>query len=428
MRKISLVKYTHLILVALLSASIPLDAETSETTQADQDLNRQSINTYLDRLDLLEEQYGAYEPELAQELASLANLYQANGQHREAVAAFKRQYQIARTNDGLYSMKQADTLKKMIVSLIALREWEEVENRHYFLQQLTAYNYPENDVRKLVVLNDMANWHLYAYSQNLDQKQMLHLLTARNAMAQAGQIMATNKQVDLEQVDSLYGNLLYTDYQIAMVEQQSAVQAQSRAAFEQRVRADFYNNTRATGIDSPNRMRAPQNSFVAGVRHLEDLRNVYANNPAAPAGATASVDAQIGDWYSLWQKINTANSYYVRAWQALSATSATANTLNETFGEPVRLLHFVDDYEAGNALAPGKKEGYVLFDLTVNEYGRVKDLTILENEPASRTREISRAGQSMTRARYRPRYENGMPVATTNVQVRYVFEYQPDAQ
>jgi len=91
----------------VLICTVQLAAETAEPSAVDKELTQRSIDSYLQRLDALEEQYGAYEPELGQELSGLAILYQANGQHKEAVAAFKREYQIARTNDGLYSLTQA---------------------------------------------------------------------------------------------------------------------------------------------------------------------------------------------------------------------------------------------------------------------------------------------------------------------------------
>lgn len=410
--------------ILLLSYALQLSAETEQLSEADQKLTTRSISAYLERLDELEEQYGAYEPELGEELASLGNLYQANGQHQEAVAAFKRQYQIARTNDGLYSLSQADTLKKMIISLVALREWEEVEKRHFFLQQLMTRNYAQNDLRKIDSLQDMANWHLYAFTSNLDEKRMLHLLTARNALAQTASILSANSTSGIKKLDEIYNNLLYTDYQIALLEQESAVQAQSRAAFEQRVRNDFYTINRNNEVAQ--NLRTSQNSFLYGVRHLEDLRNAYANNPKAEPGATAKVDAQIGDWYSLWQKHNNAQRHYQKAWSELANNPAASAALQETFGEPIRLLNFVDQYESSVSMAPGMKQGYVLFNLDINASGRVKNLSIVENEPADRTREINRASQRMSRSRYRPRYENGVPVDTQNVQVRYVFEYVPD--
>ena len=407
----------------LLAWAVQLAAETAEPTAVDKELTLRSIEAYLQRLDILEEQYGAYEPELGQELAGLGSLYQANGQHKEAVDVFKRQYQIARTNDGLYSLTQADTLKKMIISLVALREWEEVDKRHFFLEQLISRNYAQNDLRKVSTLTDLANWHMYAFHAKLDDKSMAHLLTARNALVQTGAILGANASTAPEQLDDVYNTLLYTDYQVALLEQQSVEQAQSRAAFESRARTDFYNNARPN--PAAQSLRVTQNSFVAGVLHLQALRNAYANNPSAPPGSTAKIDAQIGDWYALWQKHNNAQRFYQRAWNELASNPAAAPLLEETFGKPVRLLNFVDRYEAESKGAPGTEQGFVLFNMDITSTGRVKNLTILENEPANRTREIRRASRNMSRARYRPRYENGVPVASENVELRYVFEYVP---
>lgn len=406
----------------------PLGSDDSAQNNAEQRRAlRRDIDQYLDRLDLLEQQYGAYEKPLAQELNNLGLLYQQLGQHREAVDVFKRQFQIERSNEGLYSLQQAPVLENMITSLKALREWEEVDDRYFLLQQLYNYNLSADDPKRVSALSEMADWHLEAFANGNDGRALLHLLTARNALTRVGDAVFAGKGVTDTDINSLTNKLLYSNYQLAIREQESAEQAQQRAMFERRIRNEYdsINQRNAMRHAQNQSFRSMQNSFLHGLRYLEGLQAAYRNDPASPPGLADSVDAQIGDWHALWQKHNMAKQYYQRAWQALAANPGAQDTLIEVFGEPVRLLNFIDQLQDEKPKNPGEVSGYVLFNATVTSSGKIRELTLTESDPAGWQEKINSAYQQVRRTRYRPRYEAGAPVETTGVPIRYRFDYTP---
>ncbi len=430
----------------LFSISVAAEnAEPTQLTRADKSSAERSINEYLARLNVLEGQYGAYEQELSQELSGLGSLYQSVGKHADAVDVFKRQYQIERTNAGLYSIAQVDILKRMIVSLVALREWEEVEDRHHFIQQLMAYNFAANDIRKVTSLKDRAEWHLYAADNEIgDNTPLHHLLTARNALNEATRLTSAAGGPVTADTEAMYQTLLYVDYQVAIAERTAATKAQSNALISQRRQTDSYfyrNNADPYGVTSrrqygssvPNAgtiSRGPSitaNNFRNGVFHLQGLRNNFANDPTAKPGSVARIDAQIGDWCSLWQKHATARSYYQRAWQTLSAPGSDETVRNEIFGNPVSLLDFADQHQAKlaakNGIPAGKKLGYVLYDLTVSANGKVQAVQTIEAAPNTLTNHIARTGRIISRSQFRPRYIDGVPVATENFRTKATYLY-----
>jgi len=334
----------------------------------------------------------------------------------------------------------------MIVSLVALREWEEVEDRHYFIQQLMAYNFAPNDVRKVASLKDRAQWHLYAAANNVgDTPTLHHLLTARSALNEATRLASVAGGSVTPETEEMYQTLLYVDYQVAIAERLVATQAQANALINQRRQTDayFYRNksdpysatTRSQFGTSPTARSfsgAPSisvNNFRNGVFHLEGLRNTYANDPTAKPGSVARIDAQIGDWCALWQKHATARGYYQRAWQALSAPGTDPTVRDEIFGQPVRLLDFADQHEAKakTSLAAetqnGVKQGYVLYELTVGANGKVQAAQTIEAVPNTLSKKITSANRIISRTQFRPRYVDGVPVATENFRTRAVFSY-----
>ena len=409
--------------------------DPAQLTEADEAAVKASINEYLDRLDHLESQYGAYETELQQELGSLGILYQSVGMHDEAVDAFKRQYQIERTNVGLYSAEQINILRNMIVSLVATREWEEVEDRHFFIQQLMAYNYPANDPRKVALLTERADWHMYAGANNIDDKSPLHhFLTARNSLSEATRLTYIPGSPMTDEIEDMYQQLLYLDYQVAIAERAAASQGQSSPRLSSRTRTDayFYSRSRSRSNDAfgpTNRTQvssAPTlglNSFRNGFSRLERLRDSYAADPSGKTSDVGRIEAQMADWCSIWLKQSSAQSYYQRAWQTLSQPGVSPEARAEVFDQPVRLTDFLDEHDAKPATSKSVKQGYVIYDLYIDATGRVRSLEVVEALPNTLTKHISRTNRSVSKTRYRPRYVDGAPVATEKYRTKALFTY-----
>jgi len=64
---------------------------------------------------------------------------------------------------------------------------------------------------------------------------------------------------------------------------------------------------------------------------------------------------------------------------------------------------------------------YVLASFDVSPSGKARNIEIIESSPEDNVLYKRRAKRSIANTKFRPRYEDGKPVLTTGVSLRYVF-------
>ncbi|MDH5254610.1 MAG: TonB family protein, partial [Gammaproteobacteria bacterium] len=121
---------------------------------------------------------------------------------------------------------------------------------------------------------------------------------------------------------------------------------------------------------------------------------------------------------------------YREAWQALSADPGLEARRDEFFARPARIMGPVPPaifpVPSRNAPPPDAKDlepAFVVVRFNVDELGRVTDATVIESDPANLLEE--RVQETAERTLFRPRFEDGAPVATTGLVLRHEFRYAP---
>ncbi|MDH3946758.1 MAG: energy transducer TonB, partial [Chromatiales bacterium] len=74
-------------------------------------------------------------------------------------------------------------------------------------------------------------------------------------------------------------------------------------------------------------------------------------------------------------------------------------------------------------LKPEEQLGFVLVEYTVTPDGQAQDVQIIETSPPGWVGQERAVLRSMRTARFRPRMEEGEPVATSGIQVKHEFRY-----
>jgi TonB family protein len=149
---------------------------------------------------------------------------------------------------------------------------------------------------------------------------------------------------------------------------------------------------------------------------------IAGGRPDASAVQLAGLRAQLGDWYQSRQQFDKALPIYQQAWSTAVGQTQDGKPLTEKlFGRPV-LLHYVppdawDRYFGRPAGEATVRNAAV--EVTVTPQGRVTEPKVVEDGGDPKLgAQTSRAAQS---ARYRPRFENGQPVATPGVRIDQPF-------
>ncbi|MBN8432432.1 hypothetical protein JF535_16440 [Microbulbifer salipaludis] len=365
---------------------------------------------YRRRIEDMEAEHGAYGAGIDEQLMGLASALQRSGNHEEAVAEFRRAMLINRVNEGLYSLNQVPMIERMIESHIALNQWEEANDNHEYLFWLHAKNYGEKDPRMLPIINQLSNWHLQAYIDEKGATLFEHLINATNLYALAVDIISQNYGAnDLRMVEALRG-LKATNYYLATYtgEPQEAIVINAGFAGsgngtpERRAQLDHYR----------------MNSFSSGKTAITKIMDVYQKNPSSPPAASAKAKVELGDWYMIFNKWHSARETYGQAYQALWDNGATNEEIDEIFGRPAALptLPLLD--EDREALA----NSYVTVSYDVTAFGKARNIQILSARPEDKVSIRSRVRNVLKRAKFRPRFENGEPVATTGIVQRFVFD------
>jgi tetratricopeptide (TPR) repeat protein len=398
-----------------------------------------SIREYEEQVHRLESQYDAYHAGLSEAKTGLALAYQQEGNHEEAISSLETALQISRVNYGLYHVNKIPLIEHLIVSYTATGNWQAVEDRYYTLMQLYSRNFDHNDVELLPGLAMLIKWHMFAFSEKVTEQPLNNLLTAREFMLKAINIIRYNYGVDdLRQLEPFSG-LVLIDFYLA-VEQ-----------------SEFRNEVRNPTFDSFQQQTNP--SFVEsgsihlsmltqGRRHIEAMIQITRNNPETPPRVALDILVMLADWNLIFKQKLAADEVYRQVWEQAMTLEDHEQYIDEIFIEPVRVPDFFiynttlsgaspsennDDDTAqgsgGNA-AQGSGgnadgQGAIVFEFDISTSGRAVDPELVESDPRASKNVINRARRQLKSSRFRPRYDNGVAVENQNVRIRYLFEPEP---
>ena len=148
----------------------------------------------------------------------------------------------------------------------------------------------------------------------------------------------------------------------------------------------------------------------------------------ASASSQALAVIHMGDWNMLFNRKTSALRHYAEAYTIMETNGESLATINELFDKPKRLPVMQVPMQYGNTLKKADQEtdkesdpSYVLTSFDVNKYGRARNIKIIESSPDSSS--LRRKAKKIVRStRFRPRLENGEPVSTKDVNLRYIFQ------
>lgn len=414
--------------------SIPDSQQVAVLTNPDQTVNptgsrlrpsidtRRTLNNYLDEIERVETEFGAYGSGLAEQLSGLGEAYQTIGRHDDAIEVFKRAAHINRINEGLYNLNQVPIMEHMIDSLVARGQWQEANERRQYLYWLYKRNYGQWDPRMLPIMDSLSNWYLNVYAMNRNNGSASMLMDAYELFNDSVKIINdTYGEHDLRKANALRGltisNWYFNTFQYV------------------EPRDDFANNVSYSQKEAIDRgQRLPtyiSNSYVRGKAAITELVDLYASSPDAPPGSHASAMVELGDWYMLFNKWRSAIDTYQDAQNILldSDSDEVRRQIDKLFNRPVALPDLPLLETTNNAGSESEVVGdveeiaqdYVLVSFDVTRFGSARNIDILESVPENSIRNRTRVKNALKYAKFRPRFVDGQPVLTEHVTQRYVF-------
>jgi tetratricopeptide (TPR) repeat protein len=336
---------------------------------------------------------------LARAHAGLASAYHGGKRHDLAVTSFEQAIALTRRHEGLLTDRQVPLVQKYIDSLTQLERYDEALQAQKYVLRIATRKHGPDSVEIAPTLEEIGRW--YASVGAFEQ--------SRRILKQAIEII---EAAEGPQSQRLAGPLL------------GLAACNRRQLLNPSLQQGAGSPDQASRFSDPTAPVVPA-GYSPGMLASEAERSLLR---AAEITAAAKVPApmqvlnvhtQLGDWYQLRQQPERALPHYRQAWQAATRIPGELEGQPYTeaiFGKPA-LLHVVRP-EHWNRYAyrtPDKVDlRTVVVETTIDVDGRAAIAKVIDD--SGDPRRADRTVRALTEtARYRPRFENGEPVATTGV-------------
>jgi tetratricopeptide (TPR) repeat protein len=354
--------------------------------------------TYSRAIEVVETSGRSLHARLARAYAGRAAAYHETNRHDLAVQNFQQAVALTRRHEGLLTEAQVPLLEKYIDSLTQLGRYPEALQGYKYVMRIATRKHGDNSPALAPTLERIGRWYTQVglYEQ------------ARRTLHRAIQLVEIGEG---PQSPKLIGPL-------------TALAACNRRQLIDPKQALFStpDAERATLYHEPG--LGPTSTVSSTALTSEGERALLRAADIAEARADTSpvqvvdVRTQVGDWYQSRGLAQRALPNYQKAWLAASRIKQPLEgrpIVEALFGQPV-LLQIVrpDGWDKFASRDPEEVETRsVVVELTVNEEGLAKQLKIIDD--SGDERRAQKTTEALQTARYRPRMENGQPVATTGI-------------
>jgi tetratricopeptide (TPR) repeat protein len=341
-----------------------------------------AADNYREALKLLDLDGNATNDKLVRPLQGLGVALQAAGREADAIAPLKRALEITRNREGLFAVSQLPLLKSLVRCYTVANRVEDAGREQQYAYTVAESAYGKSDVRLLPELDGYARWN----------ESVGRYSAARQLHARAVQI--ANSKDALLAIDGLRG--IARTYRLAFV------MGENEGTIVDSLPRSFADNTLPAPVVGPS---------SEGERALREALRLLIGGKPLDSVQLGAVQTDLGDWYLTAGADSRAFQVYRDAWNSLAPVGGEVplrTPIALTYKPPImavsRSTEDPDVYE----------EQDIELRLSINKAGAVRDAVVVN--PAPQREAAERAVISaLKRAQFRPGFENGEPVVTTDV-------------
>ena len=399
----------RLFALALAFTAGPVATQDAIDTAAVADNN--DVAYYRQAIEEMESSQGAYAEGLQEQLLSLGMSLQQQGRHDEAIRVLKRGVHLARINKGLYSVDQIPLLQTEIASHMASGQFLEADERQMYLYRVQQRTLDRGEVRAQALMQQ-ARWQRRAYEMGVGEQGFARLLTMWDLYR-----LALNDVVD-QQGDTSMDLLPPLE---GMLESQYLI-----AGYQGETSSGGYGGDDLAARQNQGRFNAYRSqSYKRGQAVIQAMYDIEQKNNGGDKVAAAESLVMLGDWMLWHGEREAAFGAYRDAMMELAETDDAQLHRERLFGTPVALPSLAGVRPLPEPIAA--ENGNLLLEFGVSNRGRVVDLERIEESIDSEeveaaedaveqaeeaTAATNRFMRKLRRTRFRPRFEDGEPVAT----------------
>lgn len=355
--------------------------------------------SFKEALELIERSQGQASRHTLNPLRGLGFTLAAAKRHEEAVPYLDRALLITHRTHGLFHEEQQPILAQLANSLTRIGQALAAERHVNYMLKVGERSYGQNDPRIVPLMCQVADWH--AGVGNFDVARRHY----RDAIRLVERTLGSSHVDVVLPLRRLAASYLYEVdfYALGYLDPYTA------------------NTPEAQQLNLPYR-KNPRYLPAEGQRALLRALEVLETQPDPPAEILLGTLVETGDWFQFKQDTKKALAYYRQAAQRYAQLDAKEReTIPNLLAVPVRVYFPAPAAVAsGNRMPPGKgEEAFVELEFTVNAEGFVEDARVTDSNTYSR--HVSDFLDAIRDARFRPRFVDGEPVATTGVTAREVY-------
>jgi tetratricopeptide (TPR) repeat protein len=354
--------------------------------------------SYLRAIALIEAAGRITSPRLARAQAGLATAYYSARRYDLAAPALDRAVALSRRSEGLFNEDQLPLLAKQADSLTQLGQLEQALQARRYAVRLVERKHGQRSLRFAQELESLGRWYSVVAAYDASRTTLLKSLRTVEELEGPGSIDLVGPLTALADNAQRW---LFDPV------------ARAQAAGEEERRTMFHDSSAMPGLPG----LSPSTIAAEGLRWLERAAELASASAEPSPPLVAAVRTQLGDWFQARLELDRARPHYLQAWHAATqAAPADGRPLQERiFGAPVLLQYRpVEGWDRYAQRPAGEAERrHVELELTVDAQGRVQDVKVVSD--AGDARFAARTVQSIEAARYRPRFSDGEPVATSGV-------------
>jgi TonB family protein len=350
-----------------------------------------ALDTYREALNILDLQGNAVDARLVPVLHGMGVALRGLQRDPEAITPLKRALDILRNKDGLHSTTQLPVLKQLIACYLAAGLFPDAGREQQYSYSIAETAYGKDDLRMLTPLNEFALWNeaVGRYSA----ARLLHFRAVQ---------IADNKQgnSNLAAIDGLRG--VARSYRLAFLNGEAEQQSPPN---DPSIPGSLSENALARMLTAPS---------SEGERALRIALQRLAAAPTPQPRLHGQVLMDLGDWQMMAGADARAILSYQDAWRLLMAIAAT-----QPLESPMAVVYRAPTMAVSRRVEDADKfdQQTVELRLNVDENGKVREATVANPAPEREAAERALIG-AVKRAKWRPAFRDGAPVASTNVEFR----------
>jgi tetratricopeptide (TPR) repeat protein len=365
----------------------------------------------------LEHRTSRFDASLPAPLALLGDAYLGEGEYAKARDAYGRALHIERTSAGLRSPTQVEYVYKEARSLAVQGDYDRATGREEYAYDLLRQTYGQTSIKLVPGMFALAEWY--------ESEPLPNVFAARDLYQQA-----------LDNQERAYG--------VDSPKLVPTLQRLAQTYKNERFPAQLSDTTGETHMVTPTfdpymqpimRAEPSFNQFGDGERDLQRAVILTKKDPDSAKLDLALAELELADWYLLFDKWDRAQTLYTDVRRIMKDEAGLTDVeIQRYFGAPdatacvgcVLWLPLPSAPAVSPKLKGGIATGHVELSYTVTDRGAVDDLTTVSSEPEGKMdTKVRRAFRS---ARFRPRFEGDVAVATKGIKYVYQFPYvaQPE--